>query len=51
MEVVRYTASSQWDELLKVARKFAKIDHRGAQDTSEEEEEENFVDDETSEAM
>ena len=50
IETIRYTASSQWDELLKVARQFAVIDHRGEHDTSEEEDEENFVNDEESEA-
>ncbi|THH30343.1 hypothetical protein EUX98_g3852 [Antrodiella citrinella] len=50
VESVRYTASTQWDELLKVARKFAVIDHRGTLDTSEEENEEQFLDDEDSEA-
>lgn len=48
---MQHTASTQWDELLKVARRFVVIDHRGAQDTSEEEEEEGFLDDDKSEAV
>ncbi|TCD63958.1 hypothetical protein EIP91_004727 [Steccherinum ochraceum] len=40
----------EWDELLKIANKFAVMDHqsRGVLDTSEEEEEENFLDDDES---
>lgn len=49
IETIQYTASSQWDALLNVAAGFAKIDHRGAEDTSEEEASERFIDDEESE--
>lgn len=49
VETIQHTASSQWDALLNVAARFAKIDHRGAQDTSDEEASENFLDDEQSE--
>ncbi|KAH8094897.1 hypothetical protein BXZ70DRAFT_1009841 [Cristinia sonorae] len=47
IETVRYTAASQWDELLKIAKNFAIMDHtyRREQDTSEEEEEEDFLND------
>ncbi|CAL1700228.1 unnamed protein product [Somion occarium] len=49
VEMIRYTASSQWDALLKIAAKFASMDHRGVEDTSEEEDEEKFVNDDSSE--
>ena len=47
VEVIEFTAQEQWDELLKVAKKWAKIDlvGRRQEDTSEEEEEEDFIDD------
>ncbi|KAI0797061.1 hypothetical protein C8Q75DRAFT_223876 [Abortiporus biennis] len=45
VEMVRLTASSQWDELLKVANRFSKQDRRGEEDTSEEEASEGFLDD------
>ncbi len=54
METIEYTASTQWDALLEVAAKSAKLDRRrGDMDTSDEEEEEErvggFIDDEQSE--
>lgn len=54
MEVVEFTSATQWDALLEVAKKSAKLDRRrGDMDTSEEEEEEErvngFIDDEESE--
>ncbi|KAI0089200.1 hypothetical protein BDY19DRAFT_130210 [Irpex rosettiformis] len=54
MEVVEYTSATQWDALLEVANKSAKLDRRrGGMDTSEEEEEEErvngFIDDEDNE--
>lgn len=45
METVEYTASQQWDALLDVARKWARIDHRREMETSDEEAEEQFIDD------
>lgn len=49
LEVVEYTATAQWDALLSVATSWAKIDRRGSQDTSDEEAEEEFIDDGTTE--
>lgn len=49
VELVQYTAVAQWDELLEVARKWAEIDRRGAEDTSEEEDTESFIKDESTE--
>lgn len=49
IETVRYTAATQWDDLLKVARKFSVMDHRATDDTGEEDNEENFLNDEDSE--
>lgn len=46
IEPVEYTASEQWDALLEVAKKWAKIDRRGELETSDEEQEEQFIDDE-----
>ena len=45
LEIVQYTATTQWDALLAVAASWAKIDHRPEQDTSEEEAEEAFLND------
>lgn len=47
LEVVEYTATKQWDELLAVATAWAKIDRRHELDTSGEEAEEEFVNDDT----
>ncbi len=47
--MVEYTAIEQWDALLSVATSWAKIDRRGTMDTSDEEAEEEFIDDETTE--
>ncbi|PSR73696.1 hypothetical protein PHLCEN_2v10615 [Hermanssonia centrifuga] len=47
LEVVRHTASTQWDALLEVAERWAKMDRRRETDTSEEEAEEEFIDDAT----
>lgn len=49
VETIQYTASSQWDVLLNIAARFAKMDHRGTQDTSDEEASDRFIDDEQSE--
>jgi len=49
IEKVVYTASTQWDELLDIANAFAKIDRRRTEDTSEEEAEQDFLDDNPSE--
>ena len=46
VETIQYTASSQWDVLLNIAARFAKMDHRGTQDTSDEEASDRFIDDE-----
>lgn len=43
---MQYTASQQWDALLEVARSWAKMDRRREAETSEEEAEEEFIDDE-----
>lgn len=45
METVELTSTQQWDALLDVARRWAKIDMRRQEDTSEEEGEEEFIDD------
>ncbi|KAH9045478.1 hypothetical protein EDB85DRAFT_2104443 [Lactarius pseudohatsudake] len=53
IEVVEFTATQQWDQLLEIARQFAALEDRLGPDTSEEEEEEklreNFIDDEDDE--
>ncbi|KAH9833761.1 uncharacterized protein C8Q71DRAFT_772431 [Rhodofomes roseus] len=46
IDIVQYTASQQWDDLLEVAKAWAKMDLRRQADTSEEEAEEEFIDDE-----
>lgn len=50
LEVVEFTATQQWDQLLEIAQRFAALEDRLGPDTSEEEEEEklrdNFIDDE-----
>ena len=52
LEPVDYTASEQWDALLDIAKQWAKIDRRRELESTDEEEEEQFIDDErgTSEA-
>ena len=45
MEVIEQTASEQWDALLEVAQKWARMDVPREDDTSEEEAEEEFIDD------
>lgn len=50
-EIVVYTAAQRWDELLEVAQEWAKIDtHRAVSETSEEEEEEDFINDKSTDA-
>ncbi|KAH9006889.1 hypothetical protein EDB86DRAFT_2868853 [Lactarius hatsudake] len=53
IEMVEFTATQQWDQLLEIARQFAALEDRLGPDTSEEEEEEklreNFIDDEDDE--
>ncbi|EKM59752.1 uncharacterized protein PHACADRAFT_192128 [Phanerochaete carnosa HHB-10118-sp] len=46
LEPVEYLASEQWDALLEVAKRWAKFDRRRELETSDEENEEQFVDDE-----
>ena len=41
---MEYLASEQWDALLEVAKQWAKIDRRRELETSDEEEEEQFID-------
>ncbi|OCH94315.1 hypothetical protein OBBRIDRAFT_723119, partial [Obba rivulosa] len=50
IEVVQYSASQQWDALLEVARNWARMDRRREAETSEEEAEEEFIDDERPDA-
>lgn len=49
LEVVEFTATQQWDQLLEIAQQFAALEDRLGPDTSDEEEEEklrdNFIDD------
>lgn len=45
LEVVERTATERWDALLAVATRWAKVDVRREEDTSEEEAEEEFIDD------
>lgn len=47
VQLVHYTATQQWDELLEIAQQWAKMDRRRADETSEEEDEEEFIDDNT----
>lgn len=50
-KVVLYTAAQRWDELLEVAQDWAKMDaHRAVNETSEEEDEENFINDRSTDA-
>ena len=53
LEAVEHTATTQWDELLTIATRWAKMDRRRDMDTSEEEAEEEaeqgFIDDATTE--
>lgn len=42
---MKFSAGEQWDQLLEVANDFARIDIRGEQEISEEEDEEPFIDD------
>lgn len=46
IEIVQFTASQQWDALLEIAKVWAKVDLLRQEDTSEEEAEEQFIDDE-----
>ncbi|KAI9000711.1 hypothetical protein BD414DRAFT_542398 [Trametes punicea] len=48
-ELVQYTASEQWDALLDVAKQWAKMDVRREEETTEEEDAEQFIDDELEE--
>ncbi|KAJ3551870.1 hypothetical protein NM688_g4459 [Phlebia brevispora] len=45
LEVVQYTATTQWDALLSVATRWAKMDRGRGEDTSDEEASEVFIDD------
>ncbi|TFK55436.1 hypothetical protein OE88DRAFT_1731132 [Heliocybe sulcata] len=50
IETVHRTASQQWDALMEIAKRWAKMDHRREVSSSEEEDEENFIDDGQTEA-
>jgi hypothetical protein len=50
VQLVHYTATEQWDHLLEVVKDWAKIDHRRVDETSEEEDEEDFIKDESTSA-
>lgn len=50
IEIVQFTASQQWDALLEIAKAWAKVDLLRQEDTSEEEAEEQFIDDEPPDA-
>jgi len=50
VELVHYTATQQWDDLLEIVQEWAKIDRRRADETSEEEDEEDFTKDESTNA-
>ncbi|KAF8969439.1 hypothetical protein BDZ97DRAFT_1915393 [Flammula alnicola] len=45
IQLVHMTEQGRWDQLLMVAQAWAAFDHRGAQETSEEEDEDNFMTD------
>lgn len=45
IEFIHYTASQQWDDLLDVAKAWAKMDFRRQADTSDEEVDEEFIQD------
>jgi hypothetical protein len=47
LELLRYTETERWDELLVIAKASSVIDY-GAGTTTSEEEEEEFIDDEES---
>ena len=47
---MHYTATRQWDDLLEIVQEWAKIDRRRADETSEEEDEEDFTKDESTNA-
>lgn len=50
VKTVQYTATDQWDKLATIATQWAKMDNqRPADDTSEEGEEENFLNDQSTE--
>ncbi|KAH9855028.1 hypothetical protein C2E23DRAFT_725583, partial [Lenzites betulinus] len=49
IELIRYTASEQWDALLDVANRWAALDVRRAESSSEEEDAEEFIHDDTEE--
>jgi len=50
VELVHYTATEQWDCMLEVVQDWAKVDRRRANETSEEEDEEDFIKDESTNA-
>ncbi|KAI0776138.1 hypothetical protein BD413DRAFT_526771 [Trametes elegans] len=50
-ELVELTASQQWDALLEVAKKWARMDVRREESTSEEEDAEQFIDDDPEELI
>ena len=45
LELVHMTETDRWDELTKVAQAWMAFDRRGELETSEEEDEENFITD------
>jgi hypothetical protein len=45
IQLIQYTARTQWDKLLDIAKAWGAIDIRGEEETSDEEEEEAFIDD------
>lgn len=51
-EAVLYTATQRWDELLEVAQEWAKMDmgHQAVDETSEEEDQEDFINDKSTDA-
>jgi len=50
VELVHYTATQQWDDLLEIIQEWAKMDRRRAEETSDEEDEEKFIKDESTNA-
>lgn len=50
VELVHYSPDQQFDELLEVAQEWARIDRRGMYETSEEEDEEDFLNDKSTDA-
>lgn len=49
VESIHFTEVERWDALLKVAEAWSAFDKRGEMETSDEKQEENFLDDEDSE--